>query len=185
MAKATPFAETARLLLLRPTPEIRDTLFRWLKDPELTRYVGGVRDDDKIVRTVEFVLQSWETVGFGKCILIDKLSAQVVGMAGVTPLEFEKTRVNDLGYLVDAPYAGKGYATEACLEVLKQAFERHKLERVTAWPDARNAASIRIAQKLGLQFVRELNLTYLGMKFEGQHLYEVTRAQWLAKTARD
>ena len=55
--------------------------------------------------------------------------------------------------LPKAVHWGKGYATDASKVVLKRAFEVHKLERVLAITDFPNKASIRVMERLGMQFV--------------------------------
>ena len=47
--------------------------------------------------------------------------------------------------------AGQGFATEACTAVLDLAFEHLGLHRVVANMDARNTASARLAERLGMR----------------------------------
>ena len=54
-----------------------------------------------------------------------------------------------LGYAVAADYWGKGYATEAVRIILKFAFERLELHRVTAAIGPDNDASLAVVKKLG------------------------------------
>ena len=49
--------------------------------------------------------------------------------------------------------ACKGYASEASRAVLKRAFEIHRLEQVLAITDFPNKASVRVMERLGMQFV--------------------------------
>lgn len=58
-----------------------------------------------------------------------------------------------LGYCLDAPSWGQGYATEAVSAMLDWAFATLDLNRVQAETDTRNAASARVLEKLG--FVHE------------------------------
>ncbi|WP_067436676.1 GNAT family N-acetyltransferase [Nocardioides jensenii] len=62
-------------------------------------------------------------------------------------------RTASLGYCLDAPGWGHGYATEAARAVLSWAFDTLDLNRVQAETDTRNVASARVLEKLG--FVRE------------------------------
>lgn len=50
---------------------------------------------------------------------------------------------------------GKGYATEAASAVKNYAFEELGLERIVSLIDPRNAASERVAIKIGMQFEKE------------------------------
>lgn len=58
-----------------------------------------------------------------------------------------------IGYCLDEPAWGKGYAVEAVSAMLEWAFGALDLNRVDAELDTRNAASARVLEKLG--FVRE------------------------------
>jgi RimJ/RimL family protein N-acetyltransferase len=58
-----------------------------------------------------------------------------------------------LGYWVGKPYWGHGYCTEAARAVLRYGFENLDLHRIYATHFARNPASGRVMQKLGM--VRE------------------------------
>ncbi|WP_281408609.1 GNAT family N-acetyltransferase [Rhizobium tropici] len=74
---------------------------------------------------------------------------------------------------------GKGYATEAAKPVLDHAFQTLKLDRVIADIAPGNAASVRVAQKLGLSQPRKM--TYHDEAFAS---YSMTRAAFEAETAR-
>lgn len=60
-------------------------------------------------------------------------------------------RIAEVGWVLDPAYAGRGLATEAVRAVLKLGFERYDLHRIAAQMDARNTASARLAERLGMQ----------------------------------
>ena len=61
-------------------------------------------------------------------------------------------RIAEIGYAVAPRLWGKGMATEAARRVVGAAFEEYPmLERVRATADARNGASIRVMEKLGMK----------------------------------
>ena len=57
----------------------------------------------------------------------------------------------EVGYWIGVPYWGRGYATEALVEVIRYAFEELQLNRVYAHHYSRNAASGRVMQKAGMK----------------------------------
>lgn len=57
----------------------------------------------------------------------------------------------ELGYWLGVPYWGKGYATEACQEVLRYGFETLKLRRIFASYVTDNPASGRVLEKIGMR----------------------------------
>ena len=56
-----------------------------------------------------------------------------------------------IGYCLDEPAWGKGYATEAVRAMLQWAYVTLDLNRVEAELDTRNAASARVLEKLGFE----------------------------------
>lgn len=60
-------------------------------------------------------------------------------------------RGGEVGWVFHPDYSGRGYATEATHAVLHLAFDRLGLHRVMARVDARNDASLRLAERLGMR----------------------------------
>jgi RimJ/RimL family protein N-acetyltransferase len=69
----------------------------------------------------------------------------------------EEHRQGEIGFVVHPAHQGKGYATEASSPLLAFGFERLKLHRIFARLDARNDASARVLEKLGMR--REAHFT--------------------------
>lgn len=57
----------------------------------------------------------------------------------------------EIGYIFHPDYAGRGFATEAVRALLGIAFGTYGLHRVTARIDARNVASLRLAERVGMR----------------------------------
>ena len=57
----------------------------------------------------------------------------------------------ELGYVFNARYQGKGYATEAAASLLDHAFGRLGARRVTAMCNPLNTASWRLLERLGMR----------------------------------
>lgn len=60
-------------------------------------------------------------------------------------------RVAEIGWVLHPAHGGHGFAREAVAEVLRIAFEHHRLHRVVAQMDARNRPSARLASAVGMQ----------------------------------
>lgn len=91
---------------------------------------------------------AWER---GELLVLGQTTAGdgLVGVVGVE-LDLDHGR-GELGYWVGVPYWGRGYATEAARAMVAYAFEELGLRRVFAQHYARNPASGRVLQKLGMQ----------------------------------
>jgi ribosomal-protein-alanine N-acetyltransferase len=86
---------------------------------------------------------------FPMAITIGSGQGELVGAIGLE-VSLPHARA-ELGYWIAVPHWGKGYATEAGWAMLMFAFETLNLQRVTAHHFARNPASGRILQKIGMK----------------------------------
>lgn len=77
------------------------------------------------------------------------LDEKVIG--GVDLIRQVSSRSGSLGYSLSPAHWNKGLMTEAVGAVIDCAFENlEDLNRIWAWADARNGASIRVMEKLGM-----------------------------------
>ncbi len=83
-------------------------------------------------------------------VIIEPRSAMVIGDIGFHGPVTGSSAV-ELGYLILPEHQGHGYATEAALALLDWAFGQPGVERVIARIMPANAASLRVAQKLGMR----------------------------------
>lgn len=79
--------------------------------------------------------------GQGEDFVIEH-EGRLIGKAGLY-------RFPEIGYLLDPAFWGKGLAREALTGVIDRAFTVHRLPRIQADVDPRNAASIRLLARLG------------------------------------
>ncbi len=85
----------------------------------------------------------------------------------------EEHRAGEIGYVFGPQFHGHGYATEAVAALLDLAFRGLGLHRVVARIDARNDASAKLAERLGLR--REAHFVSNEM-FKGEWTDEVVYA---------
>ncbi|UOQ45773.1 GNAT family N-acetyltransferase [Halobacillus salinarum] len=57
----------------------------------------------------------------------------------------------EIGYSFSAQISGKGYATEAVNQLVKNLFEEVKVHRIQATLDARNLASQKLCERIGMR----------------------------------
>src|SRR5262249_18440944 len=84
-----------------------------------------------------------------------------------------------VGYWIDEGHAGRGYMPEAMAVVLRHAFEDLGLHRVEAAIVPRNAASRRVAIKLGLR-EEGVSVRFLQIRgvWEDHVRYAITSEEW-------
>lgn len=145
---------TARLRL-RPLVEAdADDLLAYRSLPEVCRYVPFEPMDRAAVAAS--LAGRWAnraiTAERQGLILGAELAeiGRVVGDVNLWVLSAEH-RGGEIGWVFNPAHAGRGYATEAAHAVLHLAFDGLGLHRVVARVDARNEASLRLADRLGFR----------------------------------
>lgn len=148
-----PTIQTAHFSL-RPL-EKRDasTLHRIYQGEGILRYFPNPVPPtlEKVERFISGQQVHWETRGFGNWGILPEGEKQIIGWAGLQYLaELDETEV---GYLLDKPFWGKGYATEAALASLQFGFERFSLDHIIALVHPENLASRRVIEKCGMRYI--------------------------------
>lgn len=144
-------------LRLRPWREAdRPAFLRCVGDPEVMRYLNGgqpwppERTDDFLGR------QARNLAAHGVCMgaVEWRETGAVIGWAGIQPYDVELIRppLFELGWTVWKDYWRRGVATEAARAFVRHAFEAMQLERITAIAAVDNAPSIRVMEKLGMEY---------------------------------
>lgn len=151
--------ETARLRLLPWRSEDWLQLRPIARDPEVVRYIsaGQPWTDERIHQFVERQVSCYEQHGFCFWRLLPKQTGktqeEVIGFCGLQPLE--GTPEIEIGWWLARAWWGKGFATEAAREAMRDAFDRAGLPRIVAIAQPENRASTHIMEKLGMRFERE------------------------------
>jgi RimJ/RimL family protein N-acetyltransferase len=146
--------ETDRLLL-RPVEYMDiDQLVAMWADPDVTRCMGGPRDRDRVRDMLDEEASDPPKGPFGQWPLIEKAGGRVAGDCGLVEKDVDGVTEVELVYVLARHAWGKGYATEIGSALLRFAFGVLDLPRVVSLIDAENAASKRVAAKLGMQLER-------------------------------
>jgi RimJ/RimL family protein N-acetyltransferase len=140
--------ETERLLLREMTLDDVDVVAGMLGDPDVMRFWPRPYTRDEAVRWIERWVREYDEYGCGYWLLVDKATGEAAGQAGVVMLAIDGERAPSLGYIVDKRFWNRGYATEAAAACLEWALARWPVVITPIRPE--NAASLRVAEKLGL-----------------------------------
>lgn len=122
-------------------------------DAEVMRFGDGVQTKAWVHDWLRTCMDSYQTRGFGPYAVIEEGSGFLAGYCGL----FHFPDVNgkpevEVGYRLMHSVWGKGYATEAARAVRDHAFQSLNLKRLIAIIDPDNAASIRVAEKIGMHY---------------------------------
>jgi RimJ/RimL family protein N-acetyltransferase len=144
--------ETERLHLRAVRAGDLDQLVRLQEDPEVARFMGAPSREwlEGWLRSSE---AEWEERGHGRLAIVDRESGEFLGRTGLKYWpQFEET---EIGWALQPEARGKGYATEAARAALRWGFERlDDLPLITAMIQPENAASIAVAERLGMRPLR-------------------------------
>lgn len=127
-------------------------------DPSFIRFVGdrGLRTLDDSHRYVEEQAASYHRNGFGLWAVDLKSDAIPVGICGL--LRRPPLTDVEIGFGFLERFCRKGYASEAAGAVMSFGRQRLGLKRIVAVTAPDNDGSIRILEKLGLQFETLIDL---------------------------
>lgn len=139
---------TPRLRLRPHTLADAPFMVRLNGDPEVVRYTGdGPLDLEEARGVVQYLHERQHPFGLAR-LLVER-SGTPLGWCGLRRLSDGQRP--DLGYRFLRSAWGHGYATEASVAVLDHGFARPDVGAVVAEADPRNAASVRVMERLGME----------------------------------
>lgn len=146
--------ETARLLLRPFTPGDLGDLYAYHSRPEVARYLHWEARDlgqarqalhEQCQETTLEVDGDWLTFA-----VVERAVGRVVGEVGLKLLSREH-RQGETGFVFNPDYQGRGLATEAAECMLALGFDSLGWHRIIGCCDARNLASARVMERLGMR----------------------------------
>ncbi|MFI0357083.1 GNAT family N-acetyltransferase [Actinomadura sp. 9N407] len=153
--------ESARLVLRPYTLGDFDVLYDLHSRPEVTRYLlFDVRDRGQVRESLQAKIQAATLDEEGGNLNLVVALRETGAMVGDVVLFWRSRehRQGEIGYVFHPDHGGKGYATEAAEVMLRLGFEELGLHRIVGRIDARNAASARVLERLGMR--REAHLKH-------------------------
>jgi RimJ/RimL family protein N-acetyltransferase len=151
-AGANLFAETARLLLRRITPDDLPFFAGLFADSEVMRFSMGLRTEAETQAWIDRCEVSYRNRGYGPWAIQRKSDGAMLGYCGLLDQEIDGRAEVEVGYRLIQPYWGQGYAPEAAGASCQIAFEQFRLVQVIALIDPLNTRSMRVAEKIGMAY---------------------------------
>jgi len=159
---SVPRLTTARLLLREPRLDDFESFAANAADPLARVHIGGPLSRREAWRRFLAAAGTWVTQGKGWWV-IEVPGLGPVGTVGV--FRRETGPELEIGWSVDRPFWGRGFASEAAQAALDDALSRLG-DRVIALIAPDNAASMAVA-------------VHIGMRREGEHVDAEFGAHWL------
>jgi RimJ/RimL family protein N-acetyltransferase len=174
--------ETERLVL---RPYVRTDLEAYLavrSQPEVVRYLYDEpltleRARQKLDRLIGSTALAAEDDWLAAAIVV-RDSGDYVGDVAFHWVSVEH-RTGEVGFVVDPEHQGLGYATEAARAMVDWGFGTFGLHRVIGRTEARNTASARVLERLGMR--REAHLVeneWVKGEWQSELVYAILDREW-------
>jgi RimJ/RimL family protein N-acetyltransferase len=145
------YLDTQRLLIRDLEVDDIPALVGLWTDPDVTRYMGGPRDAAGLSRSLGEDAAAIPAT-FDLRPVVEKVSGEVVGHCGLLEKLVDGSPEIELVYVFVKAAWGRGLATEAARALRNHAISEMGIHRLIALIDPDNAASARVAAKIGLEF---------------------------------
>lgn len=163
--------ETDRLVLRLPRREDADAWSAATGDAEVMRYIGG--SDGAASQSIDRFLERWEANGFGQYAIERRDDGAFLGRLGLLVWDSRDWRRStlpeagdsgevELGWALLRDHWGRGYATEAAAAVRDATWTDLDPARLVSLIHPANARSIRVAERLGARFERDVESVDVG-----------------------
>ncbi|HLJ30055.1 MAG TPA: GNAT family N-acetyltransferase [Candidatus Angelobacter sp.] len=156
MQSQTIVCQTGRLALRHFTMEDLQPLAAMHCNPEVSRFIGGVKTLEQTRQRLLGWMEEYKRYGFAKWAVILRSTGEFIGRCGLSLEQFDDTSEWELGWTLARAYWGQGYATEAAEAAMQHCFRVLGHSRLISLIRPQNLASIRVAQRLGMQYERQV-----------------------------
>jgi [ribosomal protein S5]-alanine N-acetyltransferase len=143
--------ETARLRLRELASGDLDFVAGMLADPEVARYYEKTFTRDDAEDWLRRQQARYARDGHGLWLAVDRATGAPVGQVGLVLQEVEGQMLPEIGWLLDRPFWGRGYASEAAAATREAAFARWRYPAVISLIRPVNERSRRVAERIGMQ----------------------------------
>jgi RimJ/RimL family protein N-acetyltransferase len=159
--------ETERLVLRKPEPSDKAGYAEIWGDPEVVRFLGGrTQTPEEAAQGIDRMLKQWDRHGVGLFSVLRKEDERLIGRVGyllwdterwanAMHEELEDPLEMEIGWVIASAFWNQGYATAACRD---NAFGPLGRDRVISLIAAENVASIRVAEKIGERYERDVEI---------------------------
>jgi RimJ/RimL family protein N-acetyltransferase len=172
--------QTKRLLLRPLQAEDADAMFAYRSRDDVCRYLLHPAQTREQVGTRAANSRA-ELTDEGQVLALAAVEQESGAFVGDVVLMWHSRehRAGELGYVLDPNHAGHGYATEAGAALLRLGFDELGLHRMVGRLDARNTASARVLEKLGMR--REAHFVeneFIKGEWTDELVYAVLATEW-------
>lgn len=132
-------------------------------------------------------MRNWADRGFGPWAAVLGDADRIIGYVGLAVPEFlpEILPAVEVGWRLHPESWGHGYATEGAAAALDEAFTTLGLDEVCSLPQAGNPRSVRVAERLDMRLVDNVEIQANGRRgaLQACH-FKITASEWLSRQSR-
>jgi RimJ/RimL family protein N-acetyltransferase len=150
--------ETERLILRQFRADDFDDYAALCADPEVMRYLGDGKTKTRAEAWMHMaaLLGHWELRGYGLWAVEEKTTGRLAGRIGL--LNLEGWPQMELAWTLARSRWGLGFATEGARAAMDYAFSAIKADHLISMIVPANAGQIRVAERIGERFERQIEL---------------------------
>ncbi len=177
----TNHIETERLLLRELNPEVFKHLFTKCTDDEIAAFLN-LQSNEELMAEKEKFQKGFTTAWISLCNfqLIEKSSHLIIGACGFHTVYLQHARA-EVGYaLTDETKKRSGFMTEALKSIIAYGFEVMKFNRIEAFANPENFASVKLLESNGFIYEGLLRSHYFknGVA-EDSGVFGLLKKDWL------
>ncbi|MBO0779297.1 MAG: GNAT family N-acetyltransferase [Ktedonobacteraceae bacterium] len=144
-------------LLFRPLElSDLDDLTALYADPDVMRHLAGPRNRDEVQRILKGYIREYQSYGHSFFATIHKSDGRFIGQCGLLHQEVDGQPEVELGYVLARPYWQQGLALEGVQALKDYGLQKLGFTRLISLIPPDNRASIAIAEKVGMQYERDV-----------------------------
>jgi RimJ/RimL family protein N-acetyltransferase len=177
--------ETARLLLRPVVAGDLDALHAIQSREDVTRWLYyGPRTREETEERLAELSAADGIRADGDHLVLAIQPRDMEELVGTVVLMYRSAehRQGEIGFVLHPRHHGRGYASEAAREMLRMGFEQLRLHRIVGRCEARNTASARLLERLGMR--REAHFReneFIKGEWQDELVYAMLAEEWLAR----
>lgn len=149
--------ETEHLLFRPLTLSDLDDLVALYADAAVMRFLGGPRSKEEVQDILNRYIREYEMYGHSFFATIQKSDQRFIGQCGLLNQEVEEQPEVELAYVLAPQYWQRGLALEGTQALKDYGLQQLGFSRIVSLIPPENVASIHIAEKIGMQYERDVD----------------------------
>jgi ribosomal-protein-alanine N-acetyltransferase len=152
-----PELETKRLFLRGFDLNDAADLFEIRSNPDMIDYVDQNLDEfiDDTIRFINIINKGIKNKKWINWAIVYKDNSKVIGSINIWNLNDEENKA-EIGFSLNPLYQGMGLMKEALDAIIEYGFTKMDLDKLEVWTDKRNEKALKLIEKSGFKFVKEV-----------------------------